>query len=383
MRKITVEYIDIASLYYSSYFNHGFDQLAKNVSDTNGHSVSLAVSLRTPHKIKPALADKSWQHLLFAMCLFRIQIGNDEFIICIDTHDASTLDIEHQTEGYHLPLLQSVDIYYKVNFSPEMIRQTPLLKSFVNKIKPISQFFPLRPNRWIPFLRRIMLPTTMYGVRPGLRHGKPYVGHLHHAMERLRHLKNFQTFQSVLSTRKLKKDIDVFFVTSFRQHPKHAKVMESRYRLMKELMEQHGLNVIAGFTSFSKLPARYRDAQTARLNQKEYLDKISRSRIVIYTQGIANCISSKFSLFIAYGCVAVGEPIINNPEMSDMFPHLKEQFFSKSPYEIRDRVIELTRNEETQKDLALLNIRLFHEYLSPEKTAQRILNDINELSLNL
>lgn len=371
MHTDVVELIDTSGIYYSSYYIEGFYQLAETRPN-----LSVKVSLNIPPRLKRALRDNRWQHLLFAMCLFRIQTGQEERLVCIDTHDVNSLDVESQTEGYHLPLLESVDIYYKVNFNASVIADTPQLSRYADKILPIAQFSPIKVSHWLPFTRRLLKPMKFLGLSPGLRHDQPYLNHFQDALQRLRHLKNFETLSSMLAMREQEKDIDLFFVTSYRAHPRHAEVMDNRYNVITELKAQTQYNVEAGFTAFGPLPDHYQSVQMPRLNQMEYLDRISRSKIVVYTRGIADCISSKFLLFMVSGCVVVGEPIANNLKMLQAFPHLQEQFGFTSAPGIIAKVLELLAADHKRHELADLNMRFFDQWLSPVATAQRMLTEV-------
>ncbi|WP_036504808.1 hypothetical protein, partial [Nitrosococcus oceani] len=78
------------------------------------------------------------------MALFKFQQGNHEWYFCIDTHDVNSVNVANHSGGYHLPLLQGVDVYFKVNHNPDQIEYTPILKDFRKKILSVSQFFPIK-----------------------------------------------------------------------------------------------------------------------------------------------------------------------------------------------------------------------------------------------
>ena len=100
---------------------------------------------------------------------------------------------------------------------------------------------------------------------------------------------------------------------------------------------------------------------------------LARSRIVIYTQGIERCISSKFSLAMAIGAVMVGEPLENNPAMREQNPHLDLQFGYTEPDAIAGRAIELAQSQEQVDALSANNMQMFDTQLRPRIAARDML----------
>lgn len=369
-----VSFYDTSTVYYSGYYLNGFNELKK--------SQPLAVNIvnTLPARLKSAIQNPEWQHLLFAMALFKFHNNDKEWYFCIDTHDANSVNAINHSGGYHLPLLQCVDAYFKVNYHPEIIEHTPELKIFREKIHSISQFFPLRPNSPLALSRRLMLAPALLGFRPGLDHNQPYRGYKADALNRLRDLKNFPSLEQITARRNTHKDIDIFFVTSFRHDPRHVAVMERRHQIMKQLAHTPALNIIKGFSSYKTktLPQKYAQESHPRLNQLEYLDMLSRAKIVIYTQGTSGCISSKFSLAMALGIAVIGEPLANNPELLATHTHLKQQFSYTDPDELVERAIHLATHPEQAHELGSLNAKLFDTHLAPRATAEYLLNKLTQ-----
>lgn len=360
-------FYDCSRVYYSSYYLDGFYALKKT------KNLQITITPFLPARLKAALQNENWQHLLFAMVLFKFQSDNKEWFFCIDTHDANSVDAKNHTGGYHLPLLQQVDAYFKVNYNPEVIARTPALESFGNKILGIAQFFPLNPPLFGPLSLKLICPSTWFGYVPGLNYNQPYDGYLSEAKYRLRDLKNFLTLQQILAYRNIPKDIDIFYVTSYRHQPRHETVMQRRYQVMQKLAAIDTLKTVIGFTSYFPLPEKYAGVSHQRLNQLEYLETLARSRIVIYTQGIEGCISSKFSLAMALGAAVAGEPLANNPQMLTAYPHLNEQFGYTDPDELVNQAIRLANDPDKTQTLGTLNTAMFDNALAPSQTAEHVL----------
>ncbi|PXW84741.1 hypothetical protein C8R34_12434 [Nitrosomonas sp. Nm84] len=360
-------FYDTSRAYYASYYLQGFDELAKN------EKLPISVAHSLPARLKSAIQDADWQHLLFAMVLFKFQQGDYEWYFCIDTHDVNSADVTNRTGGYHLPLLHSVDVYFKVNYNPDQIESTSVLKDFSQKIFSISQFFPVRPGSFLSLSRRMLLTPRLFGFKPGINYNAPYKNYFTDAKFRLRDLKSFQPLEQILVHREIPKDIDVFFVTSFRHNFRHEEAMEHRYQVIKKLSSIDSLKTATGFSSEKALPEKYVKVIYPRLNQVGYLETMARAKVVIYTQGIAGCISSKFGLAMALGVAVIGEPLGNNPDLLIANPHLKEQFSYSDPDEIVERAVDLVKNPERARRLGALNAHMFDNQSAPRPTAAYIL----------
>lgn len=370
MNTAKLVYYDTSSVYCSSYYLKGFCELG----DDGKTEVGVCNSL--PARLKSAIRDPAWQHLLFAMCLFRYRQGGKERFFCIDTHDANSLDICNKSQGYHLPLLHHVDAYFKVNFNPQEIARTPELRSHRDKIWSAAQFFPLRPPLVPALSRRMILPSRLWGFKPGSSHDHPYRGHITDARARLRDLKNFPKLDAILARRRDQREVDIFFMTSFYAKERHRHAMASRHRIMGGLSQASGLTCVVGFTGFETMPAEYAQASRRRLSHREYFQTLGNARIAIYTQGMERCISSKFALAMALGVALIGEPLANNPELIAANPHLKEQLAYNDPDEIVARAIELARRPGKARELGCLNAAMFDTQMSPRAAAKHILETV-------
>ncbi|MEQ1815261.1 MAG: hypothetical protein ABL861_02090 [Nitrosomonas sp.] len=371
MTKPHLTFYDTSRAYYAGYYLHGFKELESD------DKLQVNVTHILPMRLKPAIQNTSWQHLLFTMALFKLQQGDNEWYFCIDTHDENSANAESYSGGYHLPLLQCVDVYFKVNYNPDEIARNPALKVFHEKIRNISQFFPLRLKSFLTLSRKLILPSVWFGFKPGLGYNQPYDSHLADAKWRLRDHKKFQPLERILAHRTVHKDIDIFFVTSFRKVPPNEAVMEHRYKIIKKLACIPKLNKVVGFTNHESLPEKYAAVFHPYLSQAEYLEKLARTKVVIYTQGICGCISSKFGLAMALGVAVIGEPLMNNPELLVTYPHLKEQFSFTNPDEIVDYAIHLATHPEKARELGALNAVMFDNQLAPRPTAEYVLRTLS------
>lgn len=367
MIKPHITFYDTSKAYYASYYLHGFNELK------NENRLELSIAHVLPSKLKAAIQNSDWQHLLFLMILFKLQLGDKHWYFCIDTHDSNTLKISNQIDGYHLPLLQSVDAYFKVNYNPGEIERIPELNAQRDKIHSISQFIPLRPSPFLSFCRRLLFTPALFGFKPGLDFNRPYSGYLADARNRFRDLKNFQSLKQIIAYRHTPKDIDLFFRTSFRHRPSHETAMDNRLRIMQKLSDLPGLNALMGFSSYRMLPDKYANYYHPPLKQSEYIKVLARSKIVLYTPGMLGCISSKFALAMALGAAVAGNPLKNNPQWLTAYPHLREQFCHTETDQLIDYATHLATHPEKARELGALNASMFDNQLAPRPTAEYVL----------
>ena len=209
MNRTRVVFYDTSRAYYASYYLNGFRTLEA------AGEVQLQVQNSIPAHLAAAVKNPDWQDLLFAMVLFSAEINGQKKYFCIDTHDANSLSAANETAGFHLPLLESVDAYFKVNHNPAQIEATPALHRFAARIYPIAQFFPVTPRRPLAMLKRVLQPPVVKGYKAGLGHNHPYAGHWADTRRRIRDIRNFESLENILRYRETEKDIDIFFVAGF------------------------------------------------------------------------------------------------------------------------------------------------------------------------
>ncbi|MGY6217312.1 hypothetical protein ACW73L_19335 [Methylolobus aquaticus] len=369
----SLSFIDTSRVYFSSFYLHGFSELA------DSGKIRLRVINRIPAALRAAVQDPEWQHLLFAMCLFEYRQGGRTRYFCIDAHDGNRLDRTAPNGGYHWPLLQAVDAYFKVNLNAGVIAETPELAAHRGKIWSVPQFFPVNPPMIAALARRILLPTTWFGFRPGMAHDQAYGGHRADALRRFRDFANFPAIDAMLKRRTDQKDIDIFFVTSFYAKPRHRAMMERRYQIMQRIGRCNDLNCVVGFTSTESVPEPFSDALSPRLTLEQYIATVARARVTVYTQGMERCISSKFAIAMALGSALVGEPLGNDAALLEPHASLSELLSTEEPDAIAQRAIALARDPARAREIGAANARIFDAELSPRASAARMLGLVSRL----
>lgn len=367
MGSAQLTFYDLSRAYYSAYYLNGFQELAES------HDLQVSFSHALPARLAAALQEPAYQTRLFAASVFRLQQGGRELYFCIDAHDASRVHKSPAESGFHLPLLEAVDVYFKVNYNPADIAAATELDSWRDKIRPVSQFMPVRPHKWLKYCRRLIAPPALRGLQPGLEHNYPYAGYLSDARRRILDIKNFKSVQEMRAYRDSPKDIDIYFVTGFHANPRLEETMRSRARIIEALADVTDLHTRVGFASYNEMPEEYAQYAQPRQNQDRHMETLARARVVIYTQGVEGCISSKFALAMSMGIPMIGEPLANNPTMVEANPHLRQQFAWIRPDDIAEHAVELAKNTLLTAELAASNARMFDAQLAPGPTARAIL----------
>ena len=364
MRIKQLVYYDTSSLFKSGFYLNGF------YLDGQASGYRLLVKRLAPTGLREAISRSEWQHTLFSTALFEATtMSGGKISFCIDSHDLNTVKkIRATQQGYHLPLLEKVDAYFKVNYNREVIENSPLLREHRHKIFPVNQFISLKSPIVLPFF--LWPPPVTGGYAPGV----PYEKLWWRIRERARHLKNWVTLEQLMACRSTPKDLDVFFVTSFRHEDRHKMGMESRLRLVEGIRKISNIKSLTGLASYHPLPVKYSHVEVKPMQQSEYLDNLTRAKIVVYTQGSDECLASKFALFPALGMCVVGHSVKNNTEVIERYPHLKKQFAYSSTDAILERIEALVNDPQQISEIASRNVDIFDKDFSPVATAKQVLD---------
>ena len=356
-----ITFYDFAYLYWSSFYLTGFFQ------NQSRHNYRLSISRDLSEKLRSAVMDPEWHHLVPYMCVFRWSFSGKEITFCIDTHDLNKADPVNRVGGYHLPLLEQVDYYFKVNFNRQMIEADPYLKTRSDKIFPANQFISIRTPFLLPLLPRLIPSLAAKWSRADAR-------------TRFRDIKNHMSVKEIMSFRDTSKEFDVFCVISYRGGHQHRCALTERFEVLQELSKRRHINALAGFASDKDIPSEYARYQVKRYSYRQYVNSLARARVVIYVRGLHDCLSQKFPLYLALGIPVVGHRLTNNSSELYRDAHLHEQFAFNDPKEIVDNVERLLATPDKLRRLSKLNTTIFDRDFTPSSTTSQILEQIQATS---
>ena len=353
--KDKITYYDFTSIDYSGYFLDGFLQNSKYFN------CKFSISKKSDNLFHE-INDEKFKDILFSICIFKANISDDEFYFCIDTRDSCY--VEHERgKGYHLPLLEMVKYYFKVNHNREVINNDEHLKPFSKKILPVGPSFPLRPTQsWLFFPRILPENSTGWTMRD--------------AMRRLKRLPELFTLKQIRQLRPSMKDLDICFVMGFYNDKRHMHHNEARYEIMEEIHKHCDLNCLIGFATDESIPNKYVKYQLPRLSFKDHMKNIARSKIGIYVVGLHDCISFKFGQYLSLGIPISGQKIRNNQELLFNEPHFKEQFTFESPKEIVDNARMVLQDYQKLTNLGKMNSNMFDNKFTPKTVVHAILETV-------
>ena len=262
-----------------------------------------------------------------------------------------------------VPLLDVVRSYFKVNYSRDAVDAVPDLSSYAGRILPAAPFFPVATHAMRLRLPRLTpYPAAMWGPRDVLLRFKGNV--------RMRPL------QQITDLRKSRKTHDVFLMSAYYPEPIHAPWMEFRYETMRAIRQLKGVRGVCGFVGRSRLPGRFADLQIQKLPFARYMSTLAAAKVAVYVRGLHDCISFKFSEFLALGLPIAGQSVANDVEVVDRSERLAHQLRFDTPAEIAARIAQLLAHDEERAELAAENMRLFDAHLRPEVVTGRMIEQL-------
>ena len=353
-----IVYYDFGDLAYSSFFIKGF------IDNEQEFGYRFAVSKRVPSLLRDQKMHGPWDGLLSTVLIFEVIRPGGTFYFCIDTRDSSQRGVQHG-EGYHLPLLNKVGRYFKVNYALDSILGDPVLETHRTTIFPAGPFFPLR----VP-VQRIRLPRlwparSMHWTWGDIR-------------RRLRSLVSGATLDELTRLRATPKELDVFFVVRYYANPLHAHDNEVRYELIKAIRQNRDLKSITGLVNVDdqSLPGKYAEYQCENYGFKSYLRHLAQSRVAIYVRGLHDCLSFKFSELLALGMPIVGQKIKNNAEQLYRNTVFGAQFAYEEPREIVQQLIHVLSDPEELRMVGAANALAFDTNFTPQSVVSDILREV-------
>lgn len=351
--RINITYYDFSDIYYSSFFLYGFLQNQKL------HSYKFKISKQSPVILSDPSMDAKWRNILYSVCLFKINTGDEEYYFCIDARDSNNTT---NGMGYHLPLLEKVKYYYKVNYNLAEIENDPNLRGHSDKIIPVPLFFPVR----------IYSPR----ISPKLLPCKDMNWTTRDAVRRIMSFLRLLPLNEIKQMRQIKKDIDIFFVTTYYDAKKPLQENEFRLQLMKEIKKNKKIKSIVGFAKKKGMPDKYADFGVNEYNLRNYLSNISRAKIAIYVRGVYGCVSFKLGQLLCMGMPIIGQSIVNNKNMLYENAFFHEQFAFDDPEEIVYQASKMLNKPDRLTEIGLANALTFDTKFAPEKITFDILNSM-------
>ncbi len=280
--------------------------------------------------------------------IFKEKGKGKETKIVIDALDSPGISVKN---------LEWCDIYGKVNYNestiPDIHKEKIIIlgPSFGVRIwtLPETIFFSLS-NYW-KSKKRIYLK-------------KYFFTSYYRQYKRLPYSKYFQAFKA--------KNNYIYFISSLWKN--EPETNELRAKFIKACRETDEIKFEGGFAPRSdKDGLDYSELIHKRIPPSEYLKKIKDSFVVFNTPAVQQCHGWKLAEFLALGKAIITTSHMNElPQALEHGIHL--HYVASSKEEIKDVILKIYNDVDYRKNLEENSKEYFTQYLTPEKTIQRLLS---------
>jgi hypothetical protein len=357
----SITYYDRSTLTYMSVFLRGFRAFAPRNDFKICVDKSVPSFLREPEYavseefIRRVGFKDAADVVLNCAGLFKAQISGREFFFCIDAGDNAdpVITVDGVYLGYHVPLLEKVKYYFKVNYNKESLSSNPRLRELCSKVVPVPIVYPTAVPRSWEFLPA-HFPCNILARDKGF------------GMRRVKDIINLAATGDLSRYRNRRKAIDAFFVVNYYENPVHESDNEFRFELIQRLRSSKRLATITGFASRQPLPGKFEKLRVERYSMTRYFKALAESRIGIYCRGVHNCLSFKLGALLEMGLPIVGQRLMNNEDFYYQLPYMEEQFAFDTPSAITERLELMINSPKTLQRWAISNGSIFDRSLSPE-----------------
>jgi len=366
----SITYYDRSTLIYMSPFVKGLALLAKK----DGFRFQVSKFLpdfmhKAEFRVAKSFIDRtdfgtSAEIALNCTGLFRARLtSGDDFYFCIDAGDHSEFShtIDGIYYGYHIPLLEKVRFYFKVNFSKKALDRACMQAEESGKVRALPVVYPTPiPSFW--------------NYLPGCFPVSKFARHHGFEVRRIKDLVNLFAMGKLARFRSATKFLDVFFVVNYYENPVHRSENEFRLELIAKFRESGGLKLVTGFASNQPLPSLYERYRVNRYRMTTYMRMLAHARVAVYCRGVHDCLSFKLGSYLEMGLPIVGQRLQNNEEFYSAHDSVWSQFSYDNPDEIVAAVKDAVRQPTMLARMAKTNGTFFDTHLSPDSLARQIGN---------
>lgn len=188
-----------------------------------------------------------------------------------------------------------------------------------------------------------------------------------------RDIDRFENFEKVIEG-------GIMFQTRCFRHENNKDVKQihqQRYHLIKLLRQNFPERFLGGFVPSKVANEKYGDALTnVPTAPEEYLDALKKTKIAIYTRGLANSPAWKMAEYLSQGKVIIAEPL--TAELPEPLMDGKEILYFHSDEELIEKIKLVSENAVLAGRLSDNARAYFEKHVHPVQNVRRIL----ELMLN-
>lgn len=150
-------------------------------------------------------------------------------------------------------------------------------------------------------------------------------------------------------------------------------IHEQRYRIIKLLRKAFPDKFLGGFISSKIANKKYADALSNVPSDPElYLDALKKSKIVIYTRGLANSPAWKMAEYLSQGKIIIAERL--TAELPVPLVHGKELLYFNTDEELISNINKVLNDEFLGESLSRNARTYFEQHVHPTQSVRRILD---------
>jgi hypothetical protein len=158
----------------------------------------------------------------------------------------------------------------------------------------------------------------------------------------------------------------------YENNPDLKAIHQQRYDIIKLLRKQFPENFNGGFVPSKVALENYGDAiSTIPSEPEKYLDVVKKSRIVIYTRGLANSPAWKMAEYLSQGKVIIAEPM--STELPVPLLEGKEVLYFRNDLELIEKIKSVLNDSLLAEELSINARAYFEKYVHPVQNTKRIL----------
>ncbi len=183
-----------------------------------------------------------------------------------------------------------------------------------------------------------------------------------------RNISRFENFEKASEN-------SIMFQTRCFLHEKDEDVKQihrQRYHIIKLLMQHFPDTFMGGFVPSRVANNNYRDALTnVPTAPEEYLDALKKSKIVVYTRGLANSPAWKMAEYLSQAKVIIAEPL--TAELPVPLTEGKELLYFQNDMELIEKIKIVLKDKALAARLSKNARAYFETHVHPVQNTKRIL----------
>jgi hypothetical protein len=330
--------------------------------------------------------------LSFAKRLGTLRIENGEMQITNQPHPKTSFyklkdptkakTISFATDLYDAPYsfskyaLDHCDFVFKRNFEASFIEKLP--GKYQKKILPLGLTFPSK-SQYKKEDYKFFISLIFCNLRISTKIDRLTFKRLFNCYkEQINHWNSFKSTRSIKEFEEIMpySNNAILFQTRCFPHENEVdakQIHQQRYNITLLLRDTFKDRFYGGIIPSALAYKKYSEALSNLPSDPiSYLNMIKKSKIVIYTRGLANSPAWKMAEYLSQGKVIIAEKL--STELVNPLTDGKEVLFFENHHDLIDKINLVLFNEELSSKLSLNAKKYFEDVVHPKQNIKRIIN---------